>query len=159
QIAMRLAEAAVKLGRWDVAVRCWEAIRVNFPDEQSAYLGEADALRRMRRFAEANEAVQLGLRRFPGSEALRIERVRLPVAEGDWSEAVCRWRELATSCLTATNEFRGQRAELRKQVALSHPGFDPNSVDLNRWLTGTILSEDPLIILSAGLAFDVIEAT
>jgi tetratricopeptide (TPR) repeat protein len=158
ETAIQLADVAMDLGRCDVAAEQWRNVRLQFPDQTIGYVRGADALRRIGRVDEADDVVQLALRRFPTNEQLMIEAVRLALLGGDRPRALCRWRELTACCPARNNDLSRDRTELRKQLALSHPRFDFRALDLDRRLTGTILSEDPLIIFSAGPGFDVIEA-
>jgi len=152
----QLAETATRLQRWKVAAALWPAVREHSPDEPTAYANSAEALQQAGRMADADEVLDIGRRRFPGNEVIAMGAVRLALARGDRPRALRQWHTLM-AFPERNNPRDRQRIELRKQLALSRPGFDPSSIDIAAWTPGTVISEDPVIILSDCPALEVVE--
>jgi len=91
-------EAAVQHGwianrrrDWAEAVRRWEAVRQRYPAEIAGYWGAAQALRCMRRFAEAEAMIAEAGQRLPESAEPLVEYSWIAHDQHHWPEAIRRW--------------------------------------------------------------------
>jgi predicted Zn-dependent protease len=89
--AIRHAGISVQKRDWTEASRRWEFLRTRFPDQLIGALGQAEALRELGRFADAEAVLTEASERFPGNEWLTINLARIAMAAGAWDEALRRW--------------------------------------------------------------------
>jgi tetratricopeptide (TPR) repeat protein len=142
------------------ALERWQQVRMAFPDAQEGHLGAAQVLLRLERLDEADDVLAAGLERLPTSQALWLEFVRLPMSQRNYSEAARRWYRFAKTKPDGKKEFSEVRAKLREAIAVSRLGLDATATELKEWIPGTVISEDPIVILSInGPRFPTIEKT
>jgi tetratricopeptide (TPR) repeat protein len=89
--AIRHAGISVQKRDWTEASRRWEFLRARFPDQLMGPLGQAEALRELGRFADADAVLMEASERFPCNEWLTIGFARTAMAAGAWDEALRRW--------------------------------------------------------------------
>jgi tetratricopeptide (TPR) repeat protein len=142
------------------ALERWGHVRMAFPGAPEGFVGAAQFLLRAERLDEADAMLAAGLDRLPKSEAVWLEFVRLPMLQGNHSEAARRWHRFAKAMPDRKKEFSDARAELRQTIAVSSLGLDTTAAELNEWVPGIVISEDPIIVLTmAGPKFPVVEKT
>jgi tetratricopeptide (TPR) repeat protein len=142
------------------ALERWQRVRMAFPDAPEGYLGETQVLLRLERLDEVDYLLTIGLDRLPAHEALWLEFVRLPILQGNYCEAARRWYRFTQAMPDRKSEFSQVRAKLREAIAVSRLGLDATAAELNEWIPGTVISDDPLIILSInGPRFPTVEKT
>jgi tetratricopeptide (TPR) repeat protein len=88
----RIAEA-----RGDIAeaLTRWETARDRNRDDADGYIGCARCLRALDRLDEAEQQLDLAIRRRPDHIFAHIERARISEQRQDWPESVVRWKHLA----------------------------------------------------------------
>lgn len=111
------------------------------------------------RYGRKTAVVEVASPRLLASEAPWFATIRDALARQDRPEAMRRWRELVKHCPASTGESLIERQELRTQLALSSPALHTTAADFKRWLSGTVVCEDPVIILSASAFFETVEYT
>ena len=91
--------AAVAQARGDAAEasKRWRLVRAQFPDQPHSYVGEAQSLREVGRFAEAETTIADAVHRFSDSAAVLIESARIAQQRGVPLEALKRWDAVATA--------------------------------------------------------------
>ena len=85
------ANLAVHQQHWEDAINRWKMIIDNFPQHKVGHLGYTQALTRLFRYDEAEEAISSALQRFPTDLSLFIEFARCKQARGDIAAAIERW--------------------------------------------------------------------
>jgi tetratricopeptide (TPR) repeat protein len=85
------ARVALLRRDWAEAATRWRAARARFPGRSANYIGEAWALREMRRFDEAEPLLQQAIDKFPDEAQPVLDYARVSEARGDWPEAARRW--------------------------------------------------------------------
>src|SRR5205085_5633716 len=114
----------------------------------------------LERLDEADDVLTAGLARLQADEAIWLEFVRLPILQGNHCEAARRWYRFAQAMPDRKKELSQVRAKLRETIAVSRLGLDVTAAASNEWIRGTVISEDPVIILSInGPAFPTLEKT
>jgi tetratricopeptide (TPR) repeat protein len=89
--AIERASLALNRRDWKEADDLYAQVRARFPDEQAGYSGGINALRGLRRFADAEALAAQAIERFPRAGALRIEQAWLAQIAHDWPLAIERW--------------------------------------------------------------------
>lgn len=89
-IRIRAVEAMRK-GDWTLAVSAWQVIEAANVLDASDVVEMATALRRLRRFDEANQCLSNGIDRFPESRPLRVAFAWLAVDQRAYETAVTRF--------------------------------------------------------------------
>jgi tetratricopeptide (TPR) repeat protein len=76
---------------WPGALAGWSAVRKQSPLEWAGYVGEARALRELRRVDEAAALLRDASQRFPDHVGVLHDLARLAEIQGNWSEAERSW--------------------------------------------------------------------
>jgi tetratricopeptide (TPR) repeat protein len=76
---------------WLEAVRRWELVRAQFPDEAAAYAFGAAGLRELDRYEEAETLLDAGRECFPDNIGIACENAWLATHRRVWAEALRRW--------------------------------------------------------------------
>ena len=85
------AATADMRGDWAEALRRWQAILAAYPHDAVGYAGTGAALRRLKRFDEADRVLGEGLARFPRDANLGINYAWVADERGAFGEALDRW--------------------------------------------------------------------
>ncbi len=86
--AIRHAGISVQKRDWAEALRRWGFLRERFPGELIGVLGQAEALRELGRFENAEAVLTEASERFPRNEWLIIGLARTAMAAGVWDETL-----------------------------------------------------------------------
>jgi glycosyltransferase involved in cell wall biosynthesis len=100
--------------------------------------------------------MEFGVCRFPEDETLVIEQIRLAIDQGNASEARQRLRNLE-KVFPANQKNPHQRFALRGSVALTQADLAPGALDPDAWMAGIVISEDPVVILSASTSVEMVD--
>src|SRR5215469_17021845 len=79
---------------WSTALALWNAVRTDFPDASTGYLGVTLALRQFGHFDEAEAMIAEAVERLPDRADIRIGWAALAHGRRLWEEAARRWREV-----------------------------------------------------------------
>jgi tetratricopeptide (TPR) repeat protein len=88
------ARNATQRREWPEALRRWQVVRSRFGQQFVGPLGEAQCLREMCRFSEAEKILTEACERFYQIDWVYAEWADLATAKGDFDEAVQRWEAL-----------------------------------------------------------------
>ena len=159
-MALGLAQAALRLQRWELAAELWQALLRHFPDARpNDAMAAVDALQRAGRGSEADRVLCAATERWPACDPAWHAAIHSALEQQDWQEALRRWHGLVAGCPAPRTGFRILRERLRAAVALSSPRFADHAVDLGLRSVGSVICEDPVIILATGEVFEVVERT
>ena len=89
---MHAARMAYASKDFDAALEIWAAMRADFPDRPEGHWGMGEALRELRRFDEADFALDRAIERFPDNFALALSSAWCAAHRGDWAVAEQRFR-------------------------------------------------------------------
>jgi tetratricopeptide (TPR) repeat protein len=91
ELAVNADETAATQADRFAALERWREVRHRWPDEPVGFAGQGAALKRLRRFDEADAVLEAGMARFPGDANLGINHAWVADARVEWSEAMRRW--------------------------------------------------------------------
>jgi tetratricopeptide (TPR) repeat protein len=95
-LASHYARLAQRRRDTDEAVRRWQAVRDQFPDDPAGHICLATALREYGRFEASESAAAAGLLRFPNDPTLLVEYAFAAHMRLDWATAADRWKAART---------------------------------------------------------------
>jgi tetratricopeptide (TPR) repeat protein len=91
-ILIAAAQKAERENNPPEAMAAWRAMSARFPDHPAGFRGEAGALRRLGRLAEAEAVLDQALARFPENLGLAAEQASLACDQRDFPKAAQLWR-------------------------------------------------------------------
>ena len=106
------AQLAQARSRWSEALHRWDAVATEFPGLVDGYLGAAQCLNEVGRFADAQNALQPAIRMFPDSAAVASLSAWTEHYRGNFLEAVARWKKFRDRFETNSLGFIGGAASL-----------------------------------------------
>lgn len=89
------------------ALKRWDAVATTFPGLADGYIGAAESLNQLGRFADAENVLQPALRMFPEFEYGAILNAWIPHYRREFSESLKRWRNLREKFPTNPTGFTG----------------------------------------------------
>ena len=94
RVVVAHARSATLRRDWPAASERWMEVRKRFPDEATAYLLQAQALREQGRTAEMLPVLEPAFERFADNEAVGLAYGRALLAIQNWSGAAAVWEQL-----------------------------------------------------------------
>jgi predicted Zn-dependent protease len=139
---------------WPAACRRWAIVRAAHPDYQPAWLESGEALCRAGRLVAAEALLYEATTRFSDSEELRIRYEELACRHRSWADIASAWTAFQQQFPLSRSTCVDRRTELRQKIALARPRLPATSpcfamLAAEQWLCGTVISEEPVIILAA----------
>jgi tetratricopeptide (TPR) repeat protein len=107
------AWAAMGRGETDEALRCWQALREQFPERADGHIRPVQALLQAGRLDEAEDLAGKVDGRFADDPELLVQRSWVAVARLDWPEALHRWSAFSASYPERMDGVAGSSRALR----------------------------------------------
>jgi tetratricopeptide (TPR) repeat protein len=113
QIGIETAWLMVDLGEHERAAALWQNFAARCPDRFEGPLGQATALRNLRRFDEADAVLLAAMPRFPALSVLAANYAVNADARGDRAMALSRWRRVVEQFPDVAIGYAGVGAALK----------------------------------------------
>jgi tetratricopeptide (TPR) repeat protein/2-polyprenyl-3-methyl-5-hydroxy-6-metoxy-1,4-benzoquinol methylase len=157
-VAVQFARAAALRQDWIEACRRWEIVRSRHPDNPFGWEQTGETLKALGKVDEAKDVLHQATERFPGDENLRILYEEVACRHRSWPEAHAAWTVFQRQFPAYRSTNRERRVKMRQQVALMRPLQQAAAARIvaladEQWAVGTVISEDPVIILSCETPF------
>ncbi len=91
QELLKQAQEATRRRDWPEAIRCWGAVRVQYPSDPRGYFQAGNALRLAGHVDEAEALLAKAIVRFPANQRMAVAHARAANARRDWPTALMRW--------------------------------------------------------------------
>jgi tetratricopeptide (TPR) repeat protein len=113
---LRIAHAWVAHHRrhWEDALRRWNSVRVDFPENPVGFNGAGVVLRELRRLDAAEEMFSAAVTAFPDSPELTIGYASIASKRSNWAEALIRWEKARTRLPDNPEVYAGVGEALRE---------------------------------------------
>lgn len=107
-----LARAAAARRDWQEALRIWDSVIAEVPEQVAGYLGKGNALREMGRLDEAEAVLAEAARRFSDNEWPAANHAGIAARRGDWPEALRRYETVCDRFPDGVSGYLGKGGAL-----------------------------------------------